>query len=205
MQWSLLVLCEVWFGGCDSGVHNTAHSSAGPGGEPSFSFQRPLCSEWQLLTLQPAGRHFARAGEKEKKIGALNVRDSEGRKEGKKGSKTCVQELNQWLEHSHLTTGSHTVKQCFRQQEEVAWSRQHRLSICRGSRLVLDHWRSSGTAMEQRFRNYSSDSMGSDRVFVEESYYQGRLKATDHRKGRVCHHLDAVSLVLALRCFLQLN
>ncbi|XP_044190795.1 plectin a isoform X9 [Thunnus albacares] len=37
-------------------------------------------------------------------------------------------------------------------------------------------------AMEQRFRNYSSDSVSSDGVFVEDSYYQGMLKAMDHRK-----------------------
>ena len=61
--------------------------------------------------------------------------------------------------------------------------------------------------MEQRFRNYSSDSMGSDRVFIEDSYYQGMLKATDHRKGRV-GHLCIISGALALRCFafhLRLN
>ncbi|XP_062291982.1 plectin a [Scomber scombrus] len=37
-------------------------------------------------------------------------------------------------------------------------------------------------AMEQRFRNYSSDSVGSDGVFIEESYYQGILKAMDYKK-----------------------
>ncbi|GAA6233264.1 plectin-like [Lates japonicus] len=37
-------------------------------------------------------------------------------------------------------------------------------------------------AMGQRFRNYSSDSVGSDGVFIEDSYYQGMLKAMDHRK-----------------------
>ncbi|XP_070777554.1 plectin a isoform X2 [Enoplosus armatus] len=37
-------------------------------------------------------------------------------------------------------------------------------------------------AMKPRFRNYSSDSMGSDGVFIEDSYYQGMLKAMDHRK-----------------------
>ncbi|KAF7658897.1 hypothetical protein LDENG_00006450 [Lucifuga dentata] len=36
--------------------------------------------------------------------------------------------------------------------------------------------------MQQRFRNYSSDSMGSDGVFTEDSYYQGILKAMDYRK-----------------------
>ncbi|XP_060916496.1 plectin a isoform X13 [Labrus mixtus] len=36
--------------------------------------------------------------------------------------------------------------------------------------------------MEQRFRNYSSDSMGSDGVFIEDSYYQGMLRSMDHRK-----------------------
>lgn len=54
-------------------------------------------------------------------------------------------------------------------------------------------------AMGQRFRNYSSDSVSSDGVFFEESYYQGMLKAMDHRKGRVS---DAyvVSLVLLKSC-----
>lgn len=54
--------------------------------------------------------------------------------------------------------------------------------------------------MEQRFRNYSSDSMGSDRVFIEDSYYQGMLKATDHRKGRV-GHLCIISGALGLKVF----
>ena len=40
-------------------------------------------------------------------------------------------------------------------------------------------------AMHHSFRNYSSDSVSSDGVFIEDSYYQGRLKATDYRKGRV--------------------
>lgn len=48
-------------------------------------------------------------------------------------------------------------------------------------------------AMERRFRNSSSDSVGSDGVFIEESPYQGMLKAMDHRKGRACH-LYIVSL-----------
>ncbi|KAA8586221.1 hypothetical protein FQN60_007790, partial [Etheostoma spectabile] len=37
-------------------------------------------------------------------------------------------------------------------------------------------------AMEQKFRNYSSDSVGSDGVFIEDFYYQGMLKAMDYRK-----------------------
>lgn len=39
--------------------------------------------------------------------------------------------------------------------------------------------------MEARFRNYSSDSAGSDGVFIEEPLYHGMLRAMDHRKGRV--------------------
>lgn len=54
-------------------------------------------------------------------------------------------------------------------------------------------------AMEQRFRNYSSDSVGSDRVFIEDSYYQGMLKVMDHRKGRVYHHIYGVSVALDSR------
>ncbi|XP_026155352.1 plectin a isoform X12 [Mastacembelus armatus] len=37
-------------------------------------------------------------------------------------------------------------------------------------------------AMERGFRNYSSDSVGSDGVFFEECHYQGMLKAMDSRK-----------------------
>lgn len=52
--------------------------------------------------------------------------------------------------------------------------------------------------MERKFRNYSSDSVGSDGVFIEDSYYQGMLKAMDHRKGSVCH-LYIVLIVPAWR------
>ncbi|KAI4904607.1 hypothetical protein NFI96_017295, partial [Prochilodus magdalenae] len=37
-------------------------------------------------------------------------------------------------------------------------------------------------ALQQCFRTYSTDSVGSDGVFTEDSYYQGILKATDGRK-----------------------
>ncbi|KAM4630364.1 plectin a isoform 2-T2 [Polymixia lowei] len=37
-------------------------------------------------------------------------------------------------------------------------------------------------AMQQNFRSYSSDSVSSDGVFIEDSYYQGMLKATECRK-----------------------
>lgn len=53
-------------------------------------------------------------------------------------------------------------------------------------KFFCDHWLNGGTAMEQRFRNYSSDSVASDGVFIEDLHYQGMLRATDHRKGRVC-------------------
>ncbi|KAG8004855.1 Plectin [Nibea albiflora] len=36
--------------------------------------------------------------------------------------------------------------------------------------------------MERRSRKYSSDSVGSDAVFIEDSCYQGMLRAMDHRK-----------------------
>lgn len=36
---------------------------------------------------------------------------------------------------------------------------------------------------KQRYRNFSSDSMGSERVPSDDGYYQGMLKATDGRKG----------------------
>lgn len=51
--------------------------------------------------------------------------------------------------------------------------------------------------MEQRFRNYSSDSVGSDGVFIEDSY-QGVLKAMDHRKGRVNPCVNSVPVVLVV-------
>uniref|UniRef100_A0A3B3CK93 Plectin a n=1 Tax=Oryzias melastigma TaxID=30732 RepID=A0A3B3CK93_ORYME len=37
-------------------------------------------------------------------------------------------------------------------------------------------------SMQQSFRSYSSDSVGSDVVFTEDSYNQGRLRAADYRK-----------------------
>ncbi|XP_071391785.1 plectin a [Centroberyx affinis] len=37
-------------------------------------------------------------------------------------------------------------------------------------------------AMQPGFRNYSSDSVSSDGVFIEDSYYQGMLKSMDYRK-----------------------
>lgn len=39
------------------------------------------------------------------------------------------------------------------------------------------------TSKQQRYRNFSSDSMGRERVPSEEGYSQGRLKAVDGRKG----------------------
>lgn len=36
---------------------------------------------------------------------------------------------------------------------------------------------------QQRYRNFSSDSMGRERVPSDEGYYQGMLKAMDGRKG----------------------
>lgn len=40
-------------------------------------------------------------------------------------------------------------------------------------------------ATKQRFRNYSSDSVGSDRVFIEDSRYHGVIGIVEYRKGRV--------------------
>jgi hypothetical protein len=40
-------------------------------------------------------------------------------------------------------------------------------------------------SMQPVYRTYSSDSVGSDRVFTDGYYYQGMLKATDGRKGRI--------------------
>lgn len=39
------------------------------------------------------------------------------------------------------------------------------------------------TSQQQRYRNFSSDSVGRERVPSDEGYYQGMLKATDGRKG----------------------
>lgn len=36
---------------------------------------------------------------------------------------------------------------------------------------------------QQRYRNFSSDSMGRERVPSDDGYYQGMLKAMDGRKG----------------------
>ena len=54
--------------------------------------------------------------------------------------------------------------------------------------------------MEHRFRKYSSDSLGSDGVFIEDSYYQGVLRVMDHRKGTVWPHIyrDHRSILLSL-------
>lgn len=79
-------------------------------------------------------------------------------------------------------------------------TQHHRLWTCRGFRVVLI---AGSIAMEQRFRAYSSDSMGSDGVFVEESYYQGVLRAMDHRKGRVYSSSAAfLSFVFFCSCIL---
>lgn len=73
-------------------------------------------------------------------------------------------------------------------------------------RLHLDvhgsdqHQDKPSMAMEPRFRNYSSDSVGSDRVFLEESNYQGMLRVMDYRKGRVCRRYFSVSLAADCRC-----
>lgn len=58
-------------------------------------------------------------------------------------------------------------------------------------------------AME-RFRN-SSESVGSDGVFIEDSYYQGMLKAMDCRKGRVCYIFSIVLAEIFFVFSLQIN
>lgn len=42
-------------------------------------------------------------------------------------------------------------------------------------------------ALQKFVRAYSTDSMGSDTVFTEESYYQGMLKSTEGKKGSTEH------------------
>lgn len=39
------------------------------------------------------------------------------------------------------------------------------------------------TSQQQRYRNFSSDSFGRERVPSDDGYYQGMLKAMDGRKG----------------------
>lgn len=40
------------------------------------------------------------------------------------------------------------------------------------------------TSQQQRYRNFSSDSFGRERVPSDDGYYQGMLKAMDGRKGK---------------------
>lgn len=40
------------------------------------------------------------------------------------------------------------------------------------------------STQQQRYRNFSIDSMGRERLPSDDGYYQGMLKATDGRKGR---------------------
>ncbi|MEQ2235900.1 hypothetical protein ILYODFUR_006899, partial [Ilyodon furcidens] len=51
-----------------------------------------------------------------------------------------------------------------------------------GNELMMSFMLLAVSGMEPRFRNYSSDSMSSDGVFIEERFYQGMLRAMDHRK-----------------------
>lgn len=39
------------------------------------------------------------------------------------------------------------------------------------------------SSKQQRYRNFSSDSMGRERAPSDDGYYQGMLKAIDGRKG----------------------
>lgn len=39
------------------------------------------------------------------------------------------------------------------------------------------------TSRQQRYRNFSSNSMGRERTPSDDGYYQGMLKAMDGRKG----------------------
>lgn len=39
------------------------------------------------------------------------------------------------------------------------------------------------SSKQQRYRNFSSDSMGRERAPSDDGYYQGMLKAMDGRKG----------------------
>ncbi|MEQ2178212.1 hypothetical protein GOODEAATRI_011604, partial [Goodea atripinnis] len=58
------------------------------------------------------------------------------------------------------------------------------------------------SGMEPRFRNYSSDSMSSDGVFIEELFYQGMLRSMDHRKGRVSSVFVLFQQLLSLKSFM---
>lgn len=141
---------------------------------------------------------FCKCRRKEKKKKVIKSRMWEGATGGRKGSRT-LKELNRQLQHSHLTTGSYGLKQPRRRWEEVEVSRRRQrrppLNLHR-----FDHWDKPSMAMEPRFRNYSSDSVGSDRVFLEESNYQGMLRVMDYRKGRVCRHFFSVLPPADCRC-----
>lgn len=116
-QWGSSVGCGLMGG---IGVYITRHI-AGQGREENL----PSLSKDHFVVTDSFWHCSPRAGilrelvKKKKKKRNRSIecqrRKGEWRKGGKKGSKTCVQELNQWLEHSHLTTGAHTVEQCFRQ------------------------------------------------------------------------------------------
>lgn len=97
------VFSEVWFGGWGRGVYITG---LGQGGNlPSLSTDHCVLNDsfWHCSRRQA----FCKSWWKKKKRTEFQRQQME--KGRKKGSQSCVQELNQWLEHSHLTTGSHTV------------------------------------------------------------------------------------------------
>lgn len=102
----------------------------------------------------------------------------------RKKEESDLREVNRQLQHSHLTT--------LKAASEVVKGRKS------GSFATLvsadppldlhdsDHLRDKPSmAMEPRFRNYSSDSVGSDRVFLDDANYQGMRRVMDYRKGRV--------------------
>lgn len=174
---------------------SSTHSRAGRGAEsssrPSTSF---LLTDSSWHGCLQAG--ILRVQEKKKKKKVIKSRMWEGATGGRKGSRT-LKELNRQLQHSHLTTGSYGLKQPRRRWEEVSRRRHRRppLNLHR-----FDHWDKPSMAMQPRFRNYSSDSVGSDRVFLEESNYQGMLRVMDYRKGRVCRRYFSVLPAADCRC-----
>lgn len=44
--------------------------------------------------------------------------------------------------------------------------------------------------MKQRFRTYSSDSVGRDGVFIDHSGYHGGIGMVEYRKGSVSYTLE---------------
>lgn len=205
---------EVWLGGW--GLASVAHiAGQGRGAESSLSVQiltlRWLTAPDTVACRQAFCKYWWEKKKKKKHNTSRvqNVRDSKGRRK-KKGKR--LQELNEWAPTLPLNYRILQCKAALKGCKEKWKSHKVDNSASEPAEApvqLADRWDKASMAMEQRFRNYSSDSVGSDRVFVEDSYYQGMLKAMDYRKGRVWRHysrdyrcsvifLRAMSLILGV-------